>query len=74
MEKIEEKNENNKKVKTLGEKIVEGRRKKGLSQEKFAEKMGCTRQMVSRWELDLSVPRTQKIRKISNILNISIED
>ena len=59
---------------TLGQKIVEGRKVKKLSQEKFAEKMGCTRQMVSRWELDQSVPRTQKIKKISTILDISIEE
>ena len=63
-----------KKEKTLGEKIVEGRRNKGLSQEKFAEKMGCTRQMVSRWELDQSIPRTQKIKKISSILGIPIDE
>ncbi len=63
-----------KKEKTLGDKIVEGRRNKGLSQEKFAEKMGCTRQMVSRWELNQATPRTQKIKKISSILGIPIEE
>ncbi len=71
-EKLE--NENLVKEMTLGQKIVEGRKIKKLSQEKFAEKMGCTRQMVSRWELDQSVPRTQKIKKISSILDISIEE
>ena len=78
---MKEKSENEKsekekleKEKTLGEKIVEGRRNKGLSQEKFAEKMGCTRQMVSRWELDQAVPRTQKLKKISSILSIPIEE
>ena len=71
-EKVE--NENLVKEMTLGQKIVEGRKIKKLSQEKFAEQMGCTRQMVSRWELDQSVPRTQKIKKISTILDISIEE
>lgn len=71
-EKVE--NENLIEEKTLGQKIVEGRKEKGLSQEKFAEKMGCTRQMVSRWELDQSMPRMQKIKKISSILNIPIEE
>ena len=60
--------------KTLGEKIVEGRRKKRLSQEKFAEKIGCTRQIVSRWELDQSMPRTENLKQISSVLDISIED
>ena len=71
-EKVEPKEK--KKTPTLGQKIVEGRKKKGLSQEKFAELMGCSRQIVSRWELDSTVPRTQKIKKISNILGISIEE
>ena len=61
-------------VKTLGEKIVEGRKDKHLSQEKFAEKMGCTRQMVSRWETNQSVPRTTTMKKISSVLNIPIQE
>ena len=71
-EKVE--NENLIEEKTLGQKIVERRKEQGLSQEKFAEKMGCTRQMVSRWELDQSTPRMPKIKKISAILDIPIEE
>ena len=35
---------------TLGEKIREVRRKCGFSQEQLAEKLGVSRQAISRWE------------------------
>ncbi len=35
----------------LSEKIQMLRKKEGLSQEAFAEKMGVSRQAVSKWEL-----------------------
>lgn len=60
--------------KTLGEIIAEGRKKKGLSQEKFSEQMKCTRQMVSRWELDDAKPRTENIKRISKVLEIPIDE
>ena len=69
-----QKQNENEKVKTLGEKIVDGRKDKHLSQEKFAEKMGCTRQMVSRWETNQAVPRTTTMKRISSVLNIPIQD
>lgn len=72
------KTENAKKVESLGntfgDKIIQGRKKKGMSQEAFADIMNVSRQMVSRWELNTAMPRMQKIRKISEILDISIED
>ena len=71
-EKLEK--DNLKKEKTLGEKIVEGRKDKGLSQEKFAEKIGCTRQMVSRWEQNQATPRMQKIKKMSSVLGIPVQE
>lgn len=35
---------------TLGEKIMRLRQSKGLSQEELGEKMGVSRQAVSKWE------------------------
>ncbi len=75
IEKEESKDKENKiQGKTFGDRIVEGRIKNGLSQEAFAEKMGVSRQMVSRWELNTAMPRTQKIKKISEILDIPIDE
>ena len=39
---------------TLGQRIQQIRTEHGLSQEEFAEKLGTTRQTVSRWELEVS--------------------
>lgn len=72
--KVSEEKENENKGKTFGDIIVEGRTKKGLSQEKFAERIGVSRQMVSRWELNTAMPRMLRIKKISEILEIPIEN
>ena len=50
---------------TLGQRIQQIRIEHGLSQEEFAEKLGTTRQTVSRWELDQTFPEIAKIVLIS---------
>ena len=37
---------------TLGQRIQELRKKQGLSQEALGEKLGVSRQAISRWEMD----------------------
>lgn len=39
----------------LGNKILELRKQKNLSQEQLAEKLNVTRQTISKWELGLSL-------------------
>ena len=39
---------------SLGNSLREARRKSGLSQEAVAEKLGVSRQTVSKWELEVS--------------------
>ena len=46
---------------TLGEKIFKLRTEQGLSQETFGEKLGVSRQSVSKWETDQSIPELDKI-------------
>ena len=41
---------------TLGRRIQEGRRAAGLSQEALGERLGVSRQAVSKWEADGAVP------------------
>lgn len=57
----------------LADKIIELRKKAGLSQEELAEKMGVSRQSVSKWEGALSIPDLDKILLISEIFGVSTD-
>jgi len=41
---------------SLGNHLFHARKKKGLSQEEVAEKLGISRQTVSKWETDETLP------------------
>lgn len=58
---------------TLGQRIQQIRTEYGLSQEAFAEKLGTTRQTVSRWELDQTYPEIDKIVRISKVFSVSTD-
>ena len=58
---------------TLGEKIYRVRTEKGLSQEAFGEVLGVSRQSVSKWETDQSVPELDKIVAVSDIFEVSTD-
>lgn len=59
--------------KTLAEKIMELRKKAGISQKTLGEYMGLTNRAVSKWENGISVPTTQNLLKLSKIFNVSID-
>ena len=49
----------------LSERIYEFRRKSGLSQEQLAEKIGVSRQAISKWESGTSTPELEKLLALS---------
>ena len=57
----------------LSEKITELRKKNGLSQEALGEKLGVSRQAVSKWEMAQSVPDLNKIIEMSNVFGVSTD-
>ena len=59
---------------TLGERLLAYRNHVGLSQEKLAEKIGVTRQTVSKWETNQSTPDFDKIIPLCEILGITTEE
>ena len=59
---------------TLGEKIQQLRKASGISQEQLAERLGVTRQSVSKWELDDAVPEISKIVMLSDLFYISTDE
>ncbi len=58
----------------FNEKLLELRKKKGLSQEQLGEKLDVTRQTISNWELNETQPNPEQLKILSKELNISIDE
>lgn len=58
---------------TLGDKITALRKQNGWSQEALAEKLNISRQSVSKWESNSSVPDLDKIIRLSEIFEVSTD-
>ena len=57
----------------LGEKIYALRTDKGMSQTDLAEALDVSRQSISKWETDASVPELEKLIKLSEIFGVSLD-
>ena len=57
----------------LADKIVSLRKKAGWSQEELAEKLGVTRQSVSKWEGAQSVPDMDKVVTMSRLFGVTTD-
>ena len=60
--------------KNIGEKLYEHRKAFGLSQEELAEKVGVSRQAVSKWERGESSPDTENLIALAKLYNISLDE
>ncbi len=58
----------------LGDKILQLRKKNGLSQEQLGEKVDVTRQTISNWELGETTPNPEQLKKMSKAFNVSIDE
>ncbi len=58
---------------TLGARIGELRRAKGLKQDEVAERLGVSPQAVSKWENDISCPDIMMLPKLAELLEISVD-
>ena len=54
--------------------IRELRKAQKLSQQELATKLGVDRSSVAKWETGAHTPRTDKLRKLAEVLNCSLED
>ena len=59
---------------TFAEKLKSIRKQAGISQEKLAEKLGVSRQAVTKWETDAGIPDIENIKAISALFDISIDE
>ena len=56
----------------IGSEIQEYRKKAGLNQEEFADKLGVSRQAVSKWERDKAYPDLDRLVCICEILDVQV--
>ena len=57
----------------LADKLIDLRKKNGWSQEDLADKLGVSRQSISKWESAQSVPDMNRILKLSEIFGVSTD-
>ena len=58
---------------TFSEKLTELRRKSGMSQEQLADRLGVTRQSVSKWEGGTAMPELVKLISLSELFGVSVD-
>lgn len=58
----------------VGEKLTKARRNSGLSQEEVAEKIKVTRQTISKWELNETLPNIEQAQLLAQLYNKNIDE
>lgn len=58
----------------LGNSLFHARKKCGLSQEEVAEKLGVSRQTISKWETNETVPDIYQSKKMARLYHIALDD
>lgn len=58
----------------LGNNLFQARKKKGMSQEEVAEKLGVSRQTISKWETDETLPDIRQSKKLSVLYGLSLDE
>ena len=57
----------------FNEKLIELRKSKGLSQDELGQRLGVSRQTISKWELAQSYPDFQRLVLISDYFGLSLD-
>ena len=58
---------------TMGQRLLALRTRAGLSQEALAERLGVSRQSISKWETDTSVPDLDNLVRLSEIFGVPLD-
>lgn len=58
----------------LGESLFQARKKRGLSQEAVAEHLGVSRQTISKWETDETLPDIRQSKRLSVLYGLSLDE
>ena len=57
---------------TMGQRIAQKRKEQNLSQEALGEALGVSRQSISKWESDTSLPEIEKLVALSRLFEVSV--
>ena len=57
----------------IGENLFQARKEAGLSQEQVAEKLGVSRQTISKWETNETIPDIFQAKKLAVIYDVSLD-
>ena len=57
----------------LSDKIVRLRKSNGMSQEELADKLGVSRQAISRWEMGTAMPDATNILQLSRLFQVTTD-
>lgn len=58
---------------SLGSSLYHARKKSGLSQESVAEKLGVSRQTISKWETDETLPDIRQSKKLAMLYHMTLD-
>lgn len=58
---------------SLGTSLAQARRKAGLTQEAVAEKLGVSRQTISKWELDETLPGIRQSKRLAMLYRVTLD-
>ncbi|MDD3361083.1 MAG: helix-turn-helix transcriptional regulator [Hespellia sp.] len=58
----------------LGENLLRARKNRSLSQAEVAEKLGVSRQTISKWELDETLPDIRQSKKLASLYHLSLDE
>ena len=58
---------------SLGPSLAQARRKAGLTQEAVAEKLGVSRQTISKWELDETLPDIRQSKRLAMLYRVTLD-
>lgn len=59
---------------SLGNSLYNARKKSGMSQEEVAEKLGVSRQTISKWELDETLPDIRQSKRLSVLYHLTLDE
>ena len=59
---------------SLGNSLFHARKQAGLSQEAAAEKLGVSRQTISKWETDETLPDIRQTKRLSLLYRLSLDE